>query len=46
MLNSGQQVTVIGILFLRFDADGLCEELRETWNFEPGDFAPPDDWGR
>jgi nuclear transport factor 2 (NTF2) superfamily protein len=45
MLNSGQQVTVIGILFLRFAEDGLCEELRETWNFEPGDFAPPDDWG-
>lgn len=45
MLNSGQEVTVIGILFLRFAEDSRCEELRETWNFETGDHAPPDDWG-
>ena len=24
---------------------GLCEELRETWNFEMGDHAPPAGWG-
>lgn len=46
MRNSGEQVTIIGILFLRFAEDGLCEELRETWNFEMGDFAPPESWGR
>ncbi len=46
MQNSGQDVTVIGILFLRFAEDGRCSELRETWHFETGDFAPPDDWGR
>jgi SnoaL-like domain len=45
MLNTGQEVSVIGILFLRFAEDGLCEELRETWNFEMGDFAPPEGWG-
>lgn len=45
MLNDGAPVTLIGILFLRFGADGRCEELRETWNFEPGDHAPPDGWG-
>ena len=43
--NSGEPVSVIGILFLRFAEDGLCKELRETWNFELGDFAPPADWG-
>ena len=45
MRNSEQEVTVIGILFLRFADDGRCEELRETWHFETGDHAPPDDWG-
>jgi hypothetical protein len=45
MLNSGAEVTLIGILFLRFDDDGLCDELRETWFVEPGDHAPHDGWG-
>lgn len=45
MLNGGEEVSVIGILFLRFAEDGLCEELRETWNFELGDHPPPDGWG-
>jgi hypothetical protein len=45
MLNSGQEVSLIGILFLRFAEDGRCEELRETWNVEMGDHAPPDGWG-
>ncbi len=45
MLNSGTEVTLIGILFLRFAADGRCEELRETWVFEPGDHAPHEGWG-
>ena len=37
MLNGGAEVTLMGILFLRFAEDGRCEELRETWMFEPGD---------
>jgi SnoaL-like protein len=45
MLNGGTQVTLIGILFLRFAEDGRCEELRETWIFEPGDHPPHDGWG-
>ena len=45
MLNGGAEVTLIGILFLRFAADGRCEELRETWLFEPGDHAPHEGWG-
>jgi SnoaL-like protein len=45
MLNDGAEVTLIGILFLRFVEDGRCEELRETWFFEPGDHAPHEGWG-
>jgi hypothetical protein len=45
MLNGRAEVTLIGILFLRFATDGRCEELRETWLFEPGDHAPHDGWG-
>jgi len=45
MLNGGAEVTLIGILFLRFAADGRCEELREAWHFEPGDHAPHEGWG-
>jgi limonene-1,2-epoxide hydrolase len=45
MLNGGAEVTLIGILFLRFAGDGRCEELRETWLFAPGDHAPHDGWG-
>lgn len=45
MRASGDQVTLIGILFLRFAGDGRCEDLRETWFFEPGDHPPHDGWG-
>jgi uncharacterized protein (TIGR02246 family) len=45
MLASGTEVTLVGILFLRFAEDGRCQELRETWFFEPGDHAPHDGWG-
>ena len=45
MLNSGAEVTLVGILFLRFAEDGRCEELRETWFFETGDHAPHEGWG-
>ena len=46
MLNGGAEVTLTGILFLRFAADGRCEELREAWHFEGGRQEPPDGWGR
>ena len=45
MLNGGAEVTLIGILFLRFAEDGRCEDLREAWLFEPGDHAPHEGWG-
>jgi len=45
MLNGGAEVTLTGILFLRFDADGLCEELREAWHFGEGCVDPPAGWG-
>jgi hypothetical protein len=45
MLNDGAEVTLIGILFLRFAEDGRCEDLRETWLFEQGDHAPHEGWG-
>jgi hypothetical protein len=45
MLNGGAEVTLAGILFLRFDANGLCEELREAWHFTDGRLDPPAAWG-
>jgi hypothetical protein len=45
MLNGGAEVTLVGILFLRFADDGRCEDLREAWIFEPGDHAPHEGWG-
>jgi ketosteroid isomerase-like protein len=45
MRSSGDEVTLIGILFLRFAEDGRCQDLRETWFFEPGDHAPHAGWG-
>src|SRR5262245_50930362 len=45
MLNGGTEVTLVGILFLRFAEDGRCEDLRETWIFEPGDHPPHAGWG-
>jgi ketosteroid isomerase-like protein len=45
MRSSGDDVTLIGILFLRFADDGRCEDLRETWFFEPGDHVPHAGWG-
>ena len=45
MLNGGAEVTLTGILFLRFADDGRCEELREAWHFAPGHADPPPTWG-
>ena len=45
MLNGGAEVTLTGILFLRFDSSGLCEELREAWHFAEGRVDPPSGWG-
>jgi len=45
MLNGGAEVTLTGILFLRFAPGGLCEELREAWHFAEGRGEPPAGWG-
>jgi len=45
MLNGGAEVTLAGILYLRFDAGGLCEELREAWHFSEGRHEPHPGWG-
>jgi ketosteroid isomerase-like protein len=45
MLNGGAEVTLTGVLVLRFAADGRCEELREAWHFEAGRQEPPPGWG-
>jgi ketosteroid isomerase-like protein len=45
MLNGGAEVTLNGVLVLRFAPDGRCEELREAWFFEAGHHEPPEGWG-
>jgi hypothetical protein len=45
MLNGGAEVTLVGILFLRFAEDGRCADLRETWIFDPAHRPPHEGWG-
>jgi predicted SnoaL-like aldol condensation-catalyzing enzyme len=42
----GEQVTLPGCLLLDFDEDWKCTRLREYWNYLPGDFRPPPEWGQ
>jgi hypothetical protein len=42
----GEEITLPGILYLRFAADGRCEELREAWHVQEGRHDPPPGWGR
>ncbi|MGH2555676.1 MAG: nuclear transport factor 2 family protein [Actinomycetota bacterium] len=41
----GEEITLPGILYLRFAADGRCEELREAWHVQEGRHDPPSGWG-
>jgi hypothetical protein len=45
MRDEGEEITLPGCLLLRFDAGGLCEELREYWHVERGRREPPEGWG-
>ncbi len=45
MIDDGEEVTLPGCLLLRFRGDGLCVELREYWNVEPGRREPFAGWG-
>jgi hypothetical protein len=43
---NGIETTLAGTSVLRFDADGLVVEQRDTWNQADGRREPPDGWGR
>jgi ketosteroid isomerase-like protein len=45
MRSEGEDVTMPGILYLRFAGDGRCEELREVWQVEAGRHPPHAGWG-
>ena len=45
MKADGADATIAGLMLLRFDAAGLCEDLRECWFFEMGSHEPPAGWG-
>ena len=45
VLQDGEAVTGPGCLVLRFDERGLCEELREYWDEQPGWTPAPEGWG-
>ena len=45
MLDDGAEITLPGILFLRFAPDGRCGELREAWNVAEGRVPPYPGWG-
>jgi hypothetical protein len=46
LIENGVELTLAGTSVLRFDADGLVVEQRDTWNQAEGGHAPPDGWGR
>jgi len=46
LLEAGEEVTLAGTSVLRFDADWLVTEQRDTWNMTAGRREPPDGWGR
>jgi hypothetical protein len=45
MRAGGEEITLPGILYLRFAPDGRCAELREAWHYEDGRHPPPPGWG-
>ena len=45
LTNDGAPVTLAGSFVLRFDENGLCEELREYFHVTEGNLAPPAGWG-
>ena len=42
----GTELTLAGMVHLRFGADGRVAEHREYWDLEEGRRAPPPGWGR
>jgi ketosteroid isomerase-like protein len=45
LLEEGREVTLAGTSVLRFAADGLVSEQRDTWNLRDGRAEPPPGWG-
>lgn len=45
LVDEGREVTLAGTSVLRFDADGLVLEQRDTWNVRDGRRDPPEGWG-
>ena len=45
MRDEGDEITLPGILFLRFAPDGRCEELREAWMMAEERLEPHPGWG-
>ena len=45
MRDDGAEITLPGILLLRFAPDGRCDELREAWNLAEGILPPYPGWG-
>ncbi len=43
---AGEEVTLAGISLLRFDAEGLVIDQRDTWNVASGRHEPPRGWER
>ena len=46
LTENGIEITLAGTSVLRFDADGLVVEQRDTWNRAEGRRQPPGGWGR
>jgi ketosteroid isomerase-like protein len=46
LTENGVETTLVGTSVLRFDADGLVVEQRDTWNQADGRREPPEGWGR
>jgi ketosteroid isomerase-like protein len=46
LTENGADITLAGTSVLRFDADGLVVEQRDTWNQAAGRREPPARWGR
>lgn len=46
LIEDGVETSLVGTSTLRFDADGLVVEQRDTWNQTNGRTPPPEGWGR
>lgn len=46
LIEDGVETTLVGTSTLRFDADGLAVEQRDTWNQTAGRVPPREGWGR